>query len=135
MGITRACSKRNIMFKTVAELSKRIKEALEIAISRRPGPVLALADLHKDVQAAISRKPIPMASTLPAYSSAASFAAKEISQKYLEGTIHCAARLINIAKKSIIYAGQRVITSPEGQKLLKKLADKACIPVTTTIKG
>ncbi|KAF6225505.1 hypothetical protein HO133_009505 [Letharia lupina] len=133
VGISRACTKWNVMVKTVAELPKRINEAFEIATSGRPGPVLV--DLPKDVQAAILRKPIPMASTLPSHPSAASLVARDLSQKQLEGVIQRVARLINIAKKPVIYAGQGMIALPEGPKLLKELADKACIPVTTTVQG
>lgn len=133
VGISRACTKWNVMVKTVAELPKRIKEAFEIATSGRPGPVLV--DLPKDVQAAILRKAIPMASTLPSHPSAASLAARDLSQKQLDGAIQRVARLINMAKKPIIYAGQGMIAFPEGPKILKELADKACIPVTTTVQG
>ena len=133
VGISRACTKWNVMVKTVAELPKRINEAFEIATSGRPGPVLV--DLPKDVQAAILRKAIPMASTLPSHPSAASLVAREVSQKQLEGAIKRVARLINIAEKPVIYAGQGVLALPKGPKLLKELADKACIPVTTTVQG
>lgn len=133
VGISRACTKWSSLVKTVAELPKRINEAFEIATSGRPGPVLV--DLPKDVQAAILRKPIPMASTLPSHPSAASMVARDFSQRQLEGAIQRVARLVNIAKKPVIYAGQGVIALPEGPELLKKLADKACIPVTTTLQG
>lgn len=133
IGISRACTKWNVMVKNVAELPKRINEAFEIATSGRPGPVLV--DLPKDVQAAILRKAIPIASTLPSHPSAASIVARDLSQKQLEGAIKRVAKLINIAKKPVIYAGQGVIALPEGPKLLKELADKACIPVTTTVQG
>ncbi|KAI9673152.1 MAG: Acetolactate synthase, mitochondrial [Caeruleum heppii] len=133
IGISRACTKWNVMVKNVAELPKRIKEAFEIATSVRPGPVLV--DLPKDVTAAILRNPIPMASTLPAHPSAATVAAKELSKKQLEGAIKRVAELINIAKKPVLYVGQGMIAVPEGPKLLKELADKANIPVTTTVQG
>ena len=133
IGISRACTKWNVMVRNVAELPKRIKEAFEIATSGRPGPVLV--DLPKDVTAAILRKAIPMSSTLPSLPSQASKTAQEVSQRHLEGTIKRVAHLINIAKKPVIYAGQGVISLPEGPKLLKELADKASIPVTTTLQG
>ncbi|EXJ67813.1 acetolactate synthase I/II/III large subunit [Cladophialophora psammophila CBS 110553] len=133
VGISRACTKWNVMVKNVAELPKRIKEAFEIATSGRPGPVLV--DLPKDVTAGILRRPIPMQSTLPSHPSAATLAARELSRKQLEDTIARAADLINIAKKPLIYAGQGILGAPEGPKLLKELADKACIPVTTTLQG
>lgn len=133
LGISRACTKWNVMVKNVAEMPKRIKEAFEIATSGRPGPVLV--DLPKDVQAGILQHAIPTASTLPSRPSAASLAAKEISKQQLQGAIKRVAHLINIAKKPIIYAGQGMIALPEGPTLLKALADKASIPVTTTLQG
>lgn len=133
IGISRACTKWNVMVRNVAELPKRIKEAFEIATSGRPGPVLV--DLPKDVTAAVLRKAIPMASTIPSLPSQASKAAQEHGRRQLAATINRVAKLINVAKKPIIYAGQGVISTPEGPKLLKELADKASIPVTTTLHG
>lgn len=133
VGISRACTKWNVMVKNVAELPKRIKEAFEIATSGRPGPVLV--DLPKDVTAGILRRPIPMQSTLPAHPSAATLVARDISRRQLEGTISRVADLINIAKKPVVYAGQGVLSTPDGPKLLKELSDKAQIPVTTTLQG
>jgi acetolactate synthase I/II/III large subunit len=133
IGISRACTKWNVMVKTVADLPKRIKEAFEIATSGRPGPVLV--DLPKDVTAGILRKAIPMASTIPSLPSAATRAAQEHSKRQLEASIKRVADLINIAKKPVIYAGQGIIAFPEGPKLLRELADKASIPVTTTLQG
>lgn len=133
IGISRACTKWNVMVKNVAEMPKRIKEAFEIATSGRPGPVLV--DLPKDVQAAILRHPIPTASTLPSHSSAATLAARDISKRRLEGAIKRVAGLINIAKKPVLYVGQGLLAVPEGPLLLKELADRASIPVTTTLQG
>ena len=133
VGISRACTKWNVMAKSVAELPRRIQEAFEIATTGRPGPVLV--DLPKDITAGILRKPIPMSSTLPSLPSAATMAAKELGMKQLEGTIGRVARLVNVAKKPILYVGQGLLAGPEGPKVLKELADKACIPVTTTLQG
>lgn len=133
VGISRACTKWNVMVKNVAELPRRIKEAFEIATSGRPGPVLV--DLPKDVTAAILRRPIPMQSTLPAHPSAATIAARDASRTQLQATIKRVADMINIAKKPVIYAGQGVLGNPEGPRLLRELADKANIPVTTTLHG
>lgn len=133
IGISRACSKWNVMVKNVAELPKRIKEAFEIATSGRPGPVLV--DLPKDVTAAILRRPIPLTSTLPTHPSAATLAAREFSKRKLDDAIKRVAELVNIAKKPVLYVGQGLIAVPEGPVLLKELADKASIPVTTTLQG
>ena len=133
IGISRACTKWNVMVKNIAELPRRINEAFEIAMSGRPGPVLV--DLPKDVTAGTLTRPIPIASTLPTHPSAASVAAREIALKQLNGSIQRSANLINIAKKPVIYAGQGILGSPEGPKLLKELSDKSQIPVTTTLQG
>ncbi|EPE26842.1 Thiamin diphosphate-binding fold (THDP-binding) [Glarea lozoyensis ATCC 20868] len=133
IGISRACTKWNVMVRNVAELPKRINEAFEIATSGRPGPVLV--DLPKDVTAAILRKAIPMSSTIPILPSQASKAAIEHGRRQLTATLERVAKLINVAKKPVIYAGQGVIALPEGPQLLKELSDKASIPVTTTLQG
>lgn len=133
VGISRACTKWNVMVKNIAELPRRINEAFEIATSGRPGPVLV--DLPKDVTAATLKRPIPLSSTLPSHPSAASVAARDLSLKQRDGSIKRSAALINMAKKPVIYAGQGVMGHPDGPKLLKELSDKAQIPVTTTLQG
>lgn len=133
VGISRACTKWNVMVKNVAEMPRRIKEAFEIATSGRPGPVLV--DLPKDVTAGILRRPIPMQSTLPAHPSQATKVAQDVSKQQLKNAIVRVSKLINIAKKPVIYAGQGVLGSPQGPALLRELADKAEIPVTTTLQG
>lgn len=133
IGISRACTKWNVMVRNVAELPKRINEAFEIATSGRPGPVLV--DLPKDVTAAILRKAIPLSSTIPTLPSQATKAAQELSRRQLAASINRVAALINKAKKPVIYAGQGVISTPEGPRILKELAEKASIPVTTTLHG
>ncbi|KAJ5235597.1 Acetolactate synthase catalytic subunit [Penicillium citrinum] len=133
IGISRACTKWNVMVKSVGELPRRIQEAFEIATSGRPGPVLV--DLPKDVTASILRNPIPMQSTIPSLPSAATMAARELSKKSLEATIGRVARLVNVAKKPVLYVGQGLLARPDGPEVLKELADKVQIPVTTTLQG
>lgn len=133
VGISRSCTKWNVMVKSVAELPRRINEAFEIATSGRPGPVLV--DLPKDITAGVLRRAIPTESAIPTVPSAASRAAIELSKKQLDESIRRVADLINIAKKPVIYAGQGVVCSERGPELLRALADKASIPVTTTLHG
>jgi acetolactate synthase-1/2/3 large subunit len=133
IGITRACTKWNVMVKNIAELPKRINEAFEIATSGRPGPVLV--DLPKDVTGGTLNRPIPMASSLPPSTSAATKAAREVASRQLEASIRRSADLINVAKKPVIYAGQGILQTPNGPELLKELSEKANIPVTTTLQG
>ncbi|KAK1689340.1 acetolactate synthase catalytic subunit [Colletotrichum godetiae] len=132
-GISRACTKWNVMVKNIAELPRRINEAFEIATSGRPGPVLV--DLPKDVTAGVLRRAIPTETSLPSLPSAASRAAMALLQKQLEQSIKRVADLVNVAKKPIIYAGQGIAQSEGGPEILKELADKFSIPVTTTLHG
>lgn len=133
IGISRACTKWNVMVKSVAELPRRINEAFEIATSGRPGPVLV--DLPKDITAGVLRRAIPTDCDIPSIPSAASRAVQALSEKQLEQSISRVADLINIAKKPVIYAGYGITCSEGGVELLKQLADKSSIPVTTTLQG
>jgi acetolactate synthase I/II/III large subunit len=133
IGISRACTKWNVMVKNVAELPRRINEAFEIATSGRPGPVLV--DLPKDVTAGVLRRAIPTETAIPALPSAASRAAMALNKRQLESSIRRVADLVNMAKKPVIYAGQGVILSEGGSEILKELAEKSSIPVTTTLQG
>lgn len=131
VGISRSCTKWNVMVKNIAELPRRINEAFEIATSGRPGPVLV--DLPKDVTSAVLRDPIPTHATIPAQSlhNLAASAVSEFQQEAIES----AADLINNAKKPILYVGNGIMNSEEGPVFLRELAEKAQIPVTTTLHG
>ena len=131
IGISRSCTKWNVMIKSVEELPRRINEAFEIAISGRPGPVLV--DLPKDVTAAILRNPIPINSILP--STALNQLAKRAHNEFTAENIKRAAALINVAKKPILYVGGGIMNNPDGPRLLKELSDRAQIPVTTSLQG
>jgi len=133
VGISRACTKWNVMVKDIAELPRRINEAFEIAMSGRPGPVLV--DLPKDVTAGILRVPIPTRSSIPGVPSASSALAAQHTAKVLDATIHRVANLVNIARKPVIYAGQGILAKDDGPKLLRELSERAQIPVTTTLQG
>lgn len=142
LGISRSCTKWNVMVKDIAELPRRINEAFKIATSGRPGPVLV--DLPKDVTAGILRQALPFSSTQPNSSALPGRAAaqprmrsslRQESSEALTPAMTEAARLINMAKRPVIYAGQGVLSTPEGPKLLKELSHRGQIPVTTTLQG
>ncbi|KAK9323583.1 thiamine diphosphate-binding protein [Lipomyces orientalis] len=131
IGISRSCTKWNVMVKNVAELPRRINEAFEIATSGRPGPVLV--DLPKDVTAGILRTPIPTMKSIP--SQGLSISSLASSVEVTDKALRHAAKLINMAKQPVIYAGQGVLGSEDGPYRLRELAEKACIPVTTTLQA
>lgn len=134
VGISRSCTKWNVMVKDIAELPRRINEAFKIATSGRPGPVLV--DLPKDVTASILRQPLPYKATTPGVNlglpeNPLNPANDNIDMEAIE---HAAA-LINQAQKPIIYAGNGILNSPRGPELLARLAAEGNIPVTTTLLG
>lgn len=129
VGISRSCTKWNVMVKNIAELPRRINEAFEIATSGRPGPVLV--DLPKDVTSSVLREAIPTSLTIPSRS-LETIAATAVDE-YQNESIQRAADLINKAKKPIIYCGNGILNSHEGPVFLRELANKAQIPVTTTL--
>ncbi|CAI4048296.1 acetolactate synthase catalytic subunit SKDI_13G2380 [Saccharomyces kudriavzevii IFO 1802] len=131
VGISRSCTKWNVMVKTVEELPLRINEAFEIATSGRPGPVLV--DLPKDVTAAILRNPIPTKTTLP--SNALNQLTSHAQDEFVMQSISKAADLINLAKKPVLYVGAGILNNADGPRLLKELSERAQIPVTTTLQG
>lgn len=131
VGISRSCTKWNVMVKNVAELPARINEAFEIAKSGRPGPVLV--DLPKDVTAAILRDAIPVEGSLP--SNALSKITNKVQDEFTIQNINKTADLINLAKKPILYVGAGILNNPDGPRLLKELSERAQIPVTTTLQG
>lgn len=134
VGISRSCTKWNVMVKDISELPRRINEAFKIATSGRPGPVLV--DLPKDVTAGILRTPLSFRATTPGSDLALpSNPLTSMSRLVDLPLIKEAARLINQARTPIIYAGNGILSSPAGPVLLKKLSEDGNIPVTTTLQG
>ncbi|WP_428937243.1 biosynthetic-type acetolactate synthase large subunit [Fontivita pretiosa] len=126
-GISRPCTKWNYLVKDVRDLPRVVNEAFLIATSGRPGPVLI--DLPKDVTTAICPEEVsdtPREHILRR---------KKVS---LSGGTHKqvmdAAELINRSEKPVLYVGGGAITAGASE-VLRKLADKGNIPVTTTLLG
>ncbi|KII88244.1 hypothetical protein PLICRDRAFT_161157 [Plicaturopsis crispa FD-325 SS-3] len=134
VGISRSCTKWNIMVKDIAELPRRINEAFKIATSGRPGPVLV--DLPKDVTAGILRSALPFKATTPGSNlGIPSNPLQQVEPPTDVAAIKHAAALINQAKRPVIYAGAGILSSPLGPKLLADLSELGNIPVTTTLQG
>ncbi|KAJ6536568.1 thiamine diphosphate-binding protein [Mycena vulgaris] len=135
VGISRSCTKWNVMVKDIAELPRRINEAFKIATSGRPGPVLV--DLPKDVTASILRAALPFKQTTPGHSTLGLPSNPlALPEPPTDATLILqAAALINQAQRPVIYAGAGVLSSPQGPELLAKLAELGNIPVCTTLQG
>ncbi len=123
VGITRPCTKYNMLVKDVNDLAQAMKEAFYIASSGRPGPVLV--DLPKDVLQAKTEFKYPETVLVRSYSPILKGNRWQIKQ---------AADEITNAKKPVIYAGGGVLHSGAWVELLD-LSEMTRIPVTLTVMG
>ena len=122
-GITLPVTKHNYLVMTPEEIATTIKEAFYIANTGRPGPVLV--DIPRDVFQETAEFEYPETVDLPGY--------KPVMDGH-PSQVRKAAQLINEAKRPVILAGHGVIISRAFQEL-QELAEKAQIPVITTLLG
>jgi acetolactate synthase-1/2/3 large subunit len=121
-GITLPITKHNYLVRDAASLAKTVKEAFYIARTGRPGPVLI--DIPKDVFTEETEYHAPGKVDLT----------NKLTLKGHPAQIQKAAAMINGAQKPVIIAGRGVIISQAFVEL-KELAEKAQIPVITTLLG
>ncbi|MBI2849273.1 MAG: biosynthetic-type acetolactate synthase large subunit [Chloroflexi bacterium] len=122
-GITLPITKHNYLVEKVEDLAEVVREAFYIASTGRPGPVLI--DLPRDVQTSETTFHYPQKVNLPGYKPTIQGHPTQIKK---------AAKLIYEAKKPVIIAGHGVIIS-RGYQELRELAEKAQVPVITTLHG
>ncbi|MCC6680877.1 MAG: biosynthetic-type acetolactate synthase large subunit [Phycisphaeraceae bacterium] len=122
-GITRPCTKWNVLVKRVEDIPRAINQAFMIATSGRPGPVLV--DLPKDVTADVLRSACYPEPHLPGY---------HIREAGTSSEIERAADMINNAKRPLFYVGHGAIQAG-AYDILRQCVDAANIPVTTTLLG
>jgi len=122
-GITRPVTKYNCIVKDVRDLARTIREAFYIASTGRPGPVLV--DIPVDVEVAKCNNDGLAQVKLPGYKVRSEGHAKQISM---------AAKAINKSEKPVLYVGGGVISANAAEEL-RALAQKAHLPVTTTLLG
>ena len=122
-GITLPVTKHNLLVMDASEISSAIKEAFYIANSGRPGPVLV--DIPRNIFVQEVEYEEPGELNLPGYNP---------NLAGHSGQIKKAADLIKKSEKPVIIAGHGVIISKAYDEL-KELAEKAQIPVITTLLG
>ncbi|MEE2885677.1 MAG: biosynthetic-type acetolactate synthase large subunit [Chloroflexota bacterium] len=122
-GITLPITKHNYLVMTASEVAPAIKEAFHIASTGRPGPVLV--DIPKDVFQELAEFEYPDSVDLPGYKPTMDGHPSQIKK---------ASKLIGESKRPVILAGHGVIFS-EAYDELRTLAEKAQIPVITTLLG
>ncbi len=123
VGISRPCTKHNVLVKDVNDLAQTIKEAFYIAMSGRPGPVLV--DIPKDVSTEKADFKYPDKISLRGYNPTVDGNKQQIEQ---------AAEEIMKAKRPMLYVGGGAIFSDAADEILQ-LAEITQIPVTMTLMG
>ncbi len=123
VGISRPCTKHNVLVKDVNDLARTIKEAFYIATTGRPGPVLV--DIPKDVSTDKAEFKYPDKISLRGYNPTYEGNKHQIRQ---------AAEEIVKAKRPVIYIGGGALFSSASDEILE-LAEMAQIPVTMTLMG
>lgn len=119
-GITLPITKHNYFVSDVANLADTIREAIELATSGRPGPVLI--DVPKDVQISLwEYRPQPPVKP-----------AEPQSAKDLR--IAQAAEVINDSERPFIYFGGGMLSSGAQEEVLA-LADKIDSPIGCSMMG
>ncbi len=122
-GITRPVTKYNCIVKDVQDLARIIREAFYISSTGRPGPVLV--DIPVDVSVAQCSTDSSTKMKLPGY---------KIQVKGHKKQISMVAKAINESKQPVLYVGGGVIIANASEEL-RALAEKAHLPVTTTLLG
>ena len=123
-AISMPVTKHNYLITDIKDLPAALKEAFYIARSGRPGPVLV--DVCKDVQQATMEFTYPNEISLPGYRPNILAPEPDLIQRV--------ARLINEAQRPVIIAGQG-ISMARAEAELRQLAEKANIPVATSLLG
>jgi len=126
VGITRSCTKHNLLVRRTEDLAPALHEAFHIATSGRPGPVLV--DIPKDVQLGAAL-----------YAGADDGKARRRYAPRVSPDLDAIARAVELfagAERPIIYSGGGVINAgPAAAQSLQALAHATGAPVTSTLMG
>lgn len=125
VGITRPCTKHNVLVKNIDELARVLHEAFYIARTGRPGPVVV--DIPKDVQFATGNYVGPSNIQHKTY---------RPKMKPDQQAVRDAVDLIASAKRPAFYIGGGVINSGQrASQLLREFVRLTGYPITSTLMG
>jgi len=119
-GLTFPIAKHSFLVKNAAELPRVMAEAFRVAVSGRPGPVVI--DVPKDIQV----QEVELSDAI-----------YETAHKKTDPDMRSiieAAKMINSARKPVIYAGGGIIASGAFSEL-EELARTGSIPVAVSLMG
>lgn len=123
MGITQPVTKWSYQIRSASDVAPALARAFYIASTGRPGPVVL--DFTKDAQTGLTDSGYAKCGYIRSYIPCPEVSPAEISH---------AADMINHSIRPMILAGQGVMIS-EAEGLLAALAEKADIPVASTLLG
>lgn len=119
-GVTMPITKHNYIVKDITKLADIVREAISIATTGRPGPVLI--DVPKDIQLA-NCDYLPQSAPPP-----------QDHSKLSDESVKDAIELINSSKRPFIYAGGGVVIS-EASKELLEFSERVDAPVGLSMMG
>src|SRR5712672_1337379 len=122
-GMTLPVVKHSYLITDINDIPRVVKEAFHIAQTGRPGPVLI--DLPKNVQ---------QARTQPVFTSEINVRGYRADQKASDLELNEIIGLIEKSERPVLYVGGGIITGNASSEL-RRFAEAAQIPVTTTIMG
>jgi len=122
-GMTLPIVKHSYLITDIGDIPRVIKEAFHIAQTGRPGPVLV--DLPKNVQQAKAQPVFPKEVNVRGYHP--DLRASDLELNEVIG-------LIEKSERPVLYVGGGIITGHASDEL-RRLAELAQIPVTSTIMG
>ena len=122
-GVARGVSKHCFLVQSADEIPETVAEAFYIATHGKPGPVVI--DIPKNCQIATTRAQYPERVSLRAYHPECAATPAQIARL---------AKLVNEAKRPVIYAGGGAIAAGAAPDIAA-LARRAGIPVATTLMG
>jgi len=124
-GITMPIVKHSYLVKDSADIPRVTKEALHIATTGRPGPVLI--DMPKNISQGPCTASLDVEIDLPGYH-------PESSYEVDSAAVTAAADALKASKRPVILAGHGAMLAHAGPEL-KELAETCGIPVTSTLLG
>ncbi len=126
--LCRGITKHHYLVTDVNDLARIVREAIHIATTGRPGPVLI--DVPKNIMLSQCVPNFDAPLDLPGYTTDKS----EPDVQRWGDALDAVIEEIKKAKKPVIYAGGGIVASEAAEELLK-LAEKTRIPVTTPMMG
>jgi acetolactate synthase-1/2/3 large subunit len=123
IGISMPATKFSFAVRSAAEIPGVVRQAFQIAVSGRPGPVLV--DLPKSVL--LERASVDPNAEPP-------WSQPERRREWRDKDVDRAAEMILKSRRAVFYVGGGVIASGAAEEL-RELAELTGIPVTTTLMG